>query len=88
MYSHLEMGRLINPISDLVSPEAALQVQALQDRSTFQAVTNSYAYPQIRRVASEATVALVFVNANSGEGYIEFDGNYGRSITQRIDAET
>ena len=32
---------------------------------------------QIQSVASQATVAIVFVNADSGEGYIQVDGNLG-----------
>jgi beta-glucosidase len=30
-----------------------------------------------KKVASEADVAFVFSNADSGEGYIEVDGNLG-----------
>lgn len=32
---------------------------------------------QIESVAAQATVALVFVNADSGEGYINVDTNLG-----------
>ena len=81
--NHLIASRAANRLfTGLVSPEAALQAQALQDGSIFQAVTDNYAYPEIRRVASEATVALVFVNSIFGEGYIESDGNYGMLTTR------
>lgn len=42
-----------------------------------QAITDNYATSQIASLASQATVALVFVNADSGEGYISVDGNEG-----------
>ena len=32
---------------------------------------------QIQAMASQASVAIVFVNADSGEGYITVDGNAG-----------
>src|SRR5436309_1123327 len=60
---------------DLVTPEMALTNQALQDGSVIQTVTNNYATSKIQSIASQADVALVFVNANSGEGYISVDGN-------------
>lgn len=68
---------LIFSDADLVSPETALQNRALQEQSVFQAVTDNYAHSQIERIARESDVALVFVNANSGEGYIRFEDNYG-----------
>ena len=64
--------------TDLVTPEMALMNQALQDRSVIQTVTNNYATNQIQAVASQADIALVFVSANSGEGYINVDGNLGK----------
>ena len=42
-----------------------------------QAVTDDYAYDQIAPLARQATVSLVFVNADSGEGFISVDGNDG-----------
>ena len=32
---------------------------------------------QIDSLASQAAVGIVFVNSNSGDGYLSFDGNYG-----------
>jgi hypothetical protein len=43
----------------------------------FTNVSNNYDYAAIRSAASSASVALVFVNADSGEGYITVDGNAG-----------
>ncbi|KAJ5546415.1 hypothetical protein N7494_004000 [Penicillium frequentans] len=43
----------------------------------YQAVLDDYAYSQAESVASQASVSIVFVNSNSGEGYISVDGNIG-----------
>lgn len=42
-----------------------------------QGITDDYATKQISALARQASIALVFVNANSGEGFINFDGNEG-----------
>ncbi|KAI9836146.1 MAG: hypothetical protein M1837_003455 [Sclerophora amabilis] len=61
----------------LVSPLTAIQLQTLQDGGVFQSVTDNYADTQISSLAKQASVALVFVNSDSGEGYISIDGNIG-----------
>lgn len=61
----------------LVTPLTAIQNQALQDRSMIQAITDDYAYTQISTLARQASVALVFVTSDSGEGYISVDNNEG-----------
>ncbi|OCK81301.1 glycoside hydrolase family 3 protein [Lepidopterella palustris CBS 459.81] len=61
----------------LVTPLAAIQNEVLQYGSIIQSVTNNWAYTQIEALAKQASVALVFVNADSGEGYITVDGNEG-----------
>lgn len=62
----------------LVTPAAALQRQALADGTVFQAITDDYAVDPINALVSQAGVtAIVFVNADSGEGYINVDGNVG-----------
>ncbi|RMZ69946.1 glycoside hydrolase family 3 [Pyrenophora seminiperda CCB06] len=43
----------------------------------FTSITDNYAYAQIQAMAAQASVAVVFVNADSGEGYITVDGNAG-----------
>lgn len=74
----------------LVSPMAAIEDQAIADGSVFQAVTDDYAYAQATAVAAQASVAIVFVNADSGEGYISVDGNQGdrNNLTLWHDGET
>jgi beta-glucosidase len=42
-----------------------------------QSVVDNWAYSQITALAKQSTVSLVFVNADSGEGYITVDGNAG-----------
>jgi beta-glucosidase len=61
----------------LVDPLAAIQQRALKDYTEVQYVLNNYATTQIDLVASQADVSLVFINADSGEGYIEVGGNLG-----------
>ena len=61
----------------LVDPLAAIQARALQDRTVVQYVLNNYATSLIDTVVAQASVCLVFINADSGEGYIEVGGNYG-----------
>ncbi|KAL1962259.1 hypothetical protein VTN77DRAFT_9849 [Rasamsonia byssochlamydoides] len=61
----------------LVDPLAAIQQRAIQDGTEVQYVLDNFATSQIDQVASQATVCLVFINADSGEGYIEVGGNYG-----------
>ncbi|KAK4185063.1 glycoside hydrolase [Podospora australis] len=62
----------------LVTPDAALQAQALQDGSRYESILTNYATSQTKALVSQANVtAVVFVNADSGEGYINVDGNMG-----------
>lgn len=62
----------------LVTPDSALQSQALSDGTVYQSVLDNYATSQIEALVSQADVTtIVFVNADSGEGYINVDGNEG-----------
>jgi beta-glucosidase-like glycosyl hydrolase len=62
----------------LVTPDTALQNQALADGSRYESVLDNYATGQISSLVSQDDVtAIVFVNADSGEGYISVDGNEG-----------
>ena len=62
----------------LVTPEQAIQNYVLtQTRGEVFAITDNSAFTQIKSLASQASVALVFVNADAGEGYISIDGNEG-----------
>ncbi|KAI4866509.1 glycoside hydrolase family 3 protein [Hypoxylon rubiginosum] len=62
----------------LITPIDALQYQALDDHTRIEAILDNYASSTIEAlVTQEDAIALVFVNADSGEGYIEVDGNAG-----------
>lgn len=62
----------------LVTPDSALQARAIQDGSRYESVLTNYASSQIKNVVTQDNVtAIVFVNADSGEGYINVDGNEG-----------
>ncbi|KAI9753684.1 MAG: hypothetical protein M4579_005036 [Chaenotheca gracillima] len=61
----------------LISPLTALQNQAIPEGTIVQGITDNYADMQIAALAGQADVAMVFVNADSGEGYINVDGNEG-----------
>ena len=61
----------------LVTPETAIQNEVLSNNGIFQSITNNFAGTQILQLASQASVAIVFVNADSGEGFINWDGNEG-----------
>ena len=61
----------------LITPETAIQNEVLNKMGAFESITDNYATSQIAVLASRASVALVFVNADSGEGYLNVDGNIG-----------
>ena len=61
----------------LVDPLTAIQNEVLQNDGVVQSETQNWATAQIQTLASQASVAIVFVNADSGEGYISVDGNEG-----------
>ncbi|THC97001.1 hypothetical protein EYZ11_003505 [Aspergillus tanneri] len=61
----------------LVTPEQAIQNEVLRGRGNVFSVTDNGALSQMAALASQSSVALVFVNADSGEGFITVDGNEG-----------
>lgn len=62
----------------LVTPEQAIQNEILSNgKGDVFSVTNNGAVDVIKSYASQATVSLVFVNSDSGEGYINVAGNMG-----------
>ncbi|KAI9810477.1 MAG: hypothetical protein M1827_006253 [Pycnora praestabilis] len=65
----------------LITPETAIQNQVLTNNGAFESITDNSAYMQIEALARRAGMlngaAIVFVNADSGEGYIDVDGNIG-----------
>lgn len=61
----------------LVTPETAIQNIVVGNLGSFQSITNNFAGTQIQALATAASVAIVFANADGGEGYISVDGNEG-----------
>ena len=61
----------------LVTPETAIQNEVVNNLKEFQSITDNFAASQIQALATAASVAIVFVNADGGEGYISVDGNEG-----------
>ncbi|KAL9050890.1 MAG: hypothetical protein Q9162_006365 [Coniocarpon cinnabarinum] len=61
----------------LVSPLEAIAPRAIQNGTVVQYVLDNYANDTIDSLATQATTCLAFINADSGEGYIEVGGNYG-----------
>lgn len=61
----------------LVTPDTAIQNEVIGQGGSYESILNNYAASQISVLASRASVALVFVNADAGEGYIEVDNNQG-----------
>ncbi|BFZ53702.1 hypothetical protein PYCC9005_000732 [Savitreella phatthalungensis] len=60
-----------------IGADSALQRYALSQGSLFYDVSNTYDADAIAQAASSATKSVVFISADSGEGYISVDGNYG-----------
>ncbi|KAL8292699.1 hypothetical protein RQP46_001311 [Phenoliferia psychrophenolica] len=62
----------------IIAPLAAIQshVHSENGNAIVEGVLNDYAI-QVAAVARQADICLVFVNADSGEGYITVDGNAG-----------
>lgn len=61
----------------LVTPLDAIKSEVVGQGGVIQSVTDNFAYTQIMALAKQASHALVFANADSGEGYITVDGNAG-----------
>ncbi|KAH6675714.1 putative beta-glucosidase A [Halenospora varia] len=61
----------------LIAPVTALRAQAQKDKTLFTNASNNYDFDAITRAVSSASVAIVFGNADSGEAYINVDGNAG-----------
>lgn len=62
----------------LVTPDSALQRQAIEDGTRYESVLSNYNWEKTRALVSQPNVtAIVFANAGGGEGYINIDGNEG-----------
>ncbi|KAF2836614.1 glycoside hydrolase family 3 protein [Patellaria atrata CBS 101060] len=61
----------------IISPLTAIQNEVRAYDGYISAITDNYALEAVAREATPAEVAIVFINANSGEGFISVDGNEG-----------
>ncbi|TDL23295.1 glycoside hydrolase family 3 protein [Rickenella mellea] len=61
----------------LISPYEAIQARAREDHTTVNWHITDFDTAQSAKAAAPASVAIVFINADSGEGYISVDGNNG-----------
>ncbi|KAH7135675.1 beta-glucosidase-like protein [Dendryphion nanum] len=61
----------------LITPLEAIKSEVASRGGVVQSVVDNWAYSQIAALAKQASVAIVFVNADSGEAYITVDGNMG-----------
>lgn len=62
----------------LITPDSALQRRAIEDGSRYESILSNWDYDLTDAlVRQDNATAIVFVNANSGEGYISIDGNIG-----------
>jgi beta-glucosidase len=62
----------------LITPDSALQQQALKDGSRYESVLNNSQWDRVAALAAQPhATAIVFANAGAGEGYISVDGNNG-----------
>ncbi|KAI4614471.1 hypothetical protein J4E83_007125 [Alternaria metachromatica] len=74
----------------LVTPLESIKREVTDNGGVVTSVTDNWAYAQIQAMASQVSHAIVFVNADSGEGYITVDGNMGdrNNLTVWQDGET
>ncbi|KAJ7199035.1 glycoside hydrolase superfamily [Mycena pura] len=63
---------LIDPIAGITA-----HVQSIDPTVVVEGIPSDFAFAQMAPVATNADTCLVFVNADSGEGYITVDGNAG-----------
>lgn len=62
----------------LITPDNALQQQAIKDGSRYESILSNYQWDATRDLVSQPNVtAIVFANSAAGEGYIDVDGNQG-----------
>jgi beta-glucosidase len=61
----------------IITPFDGVKNRAEKAGSTVTSTFDDRNYELAKKLASEADVALVFVNANSGEGYLTVEGNAG-----------
>ncbi|KFA45376.1 hypothetical protein S40293_09669 [Stachybotrys chartarum IBT 40293] len=68
----------------LVTPDQALQRQALEDGTRYESILANNQWTAVQNILREPNATtIVFANADSGEGFIDVDGNRGdrRNLT-------
>jgi hypothetical protein len=58
-------------------PYEAIQQRAIQDHTSVSWTFNDFPPQTAANLAVQKSVAIVFLNSDSGEGYITVDGNEG-----------
>lgn len=61
----------------LIAPDTALKARAARDGSKYVNVSSNYDFDAVTKAVQNASVAIVFANANSGEDYITVGGERG-----------
>ncbi|KAF8654787.1 hypothetical protein AX16_003442 [Volvariella volvacea WC 439] len=61
----------------LVTPLEAIQRRARRDRTSVSWILDDWDLPRVGNVVRKKDAAIVFINSNSGEEYINVDGNGG-----------
>lgn len=62
----------------LITPDAGIQRRAVEDGSRYESILSNWEHEATTSLVGQSNcTAIVFVNANSGEGYITVDGNVG-----------
>ena len=62
----------------LITPDHALQNQALEDGTRYESILSNYEWEKTEALIKQPhAIPIVFVNAGAGEGFIDVDGNQG-----------
>ena len=61
----------------LITPDTAIQNQVVSNGAAYQSMLDGFDIDSAVALAKKANVAIVFVNADSGEGFVDIDGNVG-----------
>ena len=74
----MEWGSGTSQFPYLVTPDTALQNQAVKDGTRYESILSNYQTAATQALVRQPNVtSIVFVHAQSGEGYINFEGNQG-----------
>lgn len=61
----------------LVTPDTAIQNEVVPRGGAYESILDNYAKTSIDNLARRTNVSIFFANSNSGEWYVEVDGNLG-----------